>query len=246
MSIFGTVNISSFTKATRMGRLQVVPPDFVTDPPTFHEDLPEQHRPANYDVYYAYLADLDWHLQVLAENPTNAQIKFVVVVGDESEFTTWNAGSSLVTVVPEGNVNDYATWPMDKAVEGGPGANPKEKWEWRVDHFRHSPLAAVDAKTASLIAAGFEYNSKTFCLSPNAQVTYLGMHAAKDILTYPVLINTLDDKTVESLADSSEVEAFFAASVAAVRSHLDGGTALKQAIEAATDEVSIDAVEDNR
>lgn len=107
-------------------------------------------------------------------------------------------------------------------------------------------VAAIDQKTEEVIARGFVFASKTFSLSANAQLTLLGTFNARTALVYPVRWNTIDDADVYELQSSVDVEGMYAAAVAAVRSALDSGTALKDQVRAATTRAALDAVVDGR
>lgn len=115
---------------------------------------------------------------------------------------------------------------------------------------RLAKYASIDQRTQEIIAAGFDFTQSSVTtrhsLSQNAQTTYLGMYTARDLLSYPVEVNTLDDSGVVSLADEAAVAAFYAAGIAHVRSVLDAGTALKAQVTAATTEQAVYDISDDR
>ena len=109
-------------------------------------------------------------------------------------------------------------------------------------------IAAIDARTDQLIAAGFTYSGKVFSLSSSAQDKMIGSHQVKDdpALTYPIVWNNIDDTDSTSLADSAALNGFYLTALGTVRAHLDSGTALKDAVRAAADIAAVDAVVDSR
>lgn len=107
----------------------------------------------------------------------------------------------------------------------------------------------IDQRTRVLIDAGFEYpaaSGQFFSLSPEAQAALASLHTRRLSLSYPVRFNTVDDAAAVSLPDAVALDAFHAASVAAIRSARDGGTTLKDQVRAATTVAEVDAVQDNR
>lgn len=106
----------------------------------------------------------------------------------------------------------------------------------------------IDAKTTSLIEAGFAYGGKIFSLSINAQSTYSGLYMIREepALSFPVAINTIDDLDTHPLADAQEIRAFYLTAVATYRGHLDAGTALKNAVREASTAAEVAAIQDNR
>jgi hypothetical protein len=107
-------------------------------------------------------------------------------------------------------------------------------------------IGAIDQRTQEVIARGFIFAGKTFSLSANAQLTLLGTFNARTALTYPVRWNTIDDTDTYELQDQTQVEAMYAAAVAAVRLALDSGTALKDQVRAASTSAALDAIVDTR
>lgn len=96
------------------------------------------------------------------------------------------------------------------------------------------------------VGAGTAMVGETFSLSPNAQVTFMGMNSAKDLLTYPLRVNNLDDSAVIGLSTPAAVGAFYLAGITRVRAALDTGTTLKEAIMAAGTAEDLAAVVDDR
>lgn len=116
----------------------------------------------------------------------------------------------------------------------------------------------VDAKTATLIEEGFVWNDLTFSLSRQAQNNMLGVHTAiaeneaKGTIAdfeasfFPITFNTIDDLDQTNIDTVADYLDFYNTGMATVRAHLDGGTALKSAIRAATTQPELDAIVDNR
>ena len=75
-----------------------------------------------------------------------------------------------------------------------------------------------------------------------------GAHQLKDdqALVFPINWNTKGDEDTYTIADSADLHAFYLTAVGTLRSHLDSGTVLKDAVRAATTIAAVDAVEDNR
>jgi hypothetical protein len=107
---------------------------------------------------------------------------------------------------------------------------------------------AIDKKTSELIGNGFVYDSTVFSLSLESQTKLAGSHQVKDEpeFTYPVKWNSKDDKNTKSLANSSEMRAFYLTALGTVRVHLDSGTTLKDQVRAATTVAEVDAIVDDR
>jgi len=116
----------------------------------------------------------------------------------------------------------------------------------------------IDSRTSQLIAQGFKHQDKTFSLSEQAQNNMIGVrtaiadHRASGTLPdfesafFPITFNTLNDDDSMKIIDSDEYMAFYDDAMSTIRSHLDGGTALKKDIRAATTKAEVDAVVDNR
>jgi hypothetical protein len=107
----------------------------------------------------------------------------------------------------------------------------------------------IDKRTGEKITEGFEFppaSGNVFSFSANAQSNLLGTYSAKDLLTYPFGWSTKDDHLVYQIADVAEMSNFFLTALGTKKAWQDSGTALKQAVEAATDEAEVDAIIDNR
>jgi hypothetical protein len=144
------------------------------------------------------------------------------------------------------DLDDVGKAAMDSAVakhqgDGDPLAVSKQK-----------KLSLVNRKTSILVSAGsFEYppaSGKKFGLSQVSQLNITGAFNSRNDagFAYPVTFFTKDDRDSVSLADASEVEAFHAAAVAAIRAIREGGAALKTSVNAAKAVAEVDAIVDKR
>jgi len=104
----------------------------------------------------------------------------------------------------------------------------------------------IDKRTGELISAGFTYATKQFSLSLNAQINISALNQSKDLLTYPVNYNTLNDEDEYDVIDATDMGNMYMTALATKKGMIDSGTALKQQIRAAIDEAGVDAVIDNR
>lgn len=96
-------------------------------------------------------------------------------------------------------------------------------------------IKLIDAKAESNITsgAGFTHSGKQFSLSLAAQTKWNGLYNSRATITYPYLVPTRDDQGFHSIADAAEVEAMYAAAVAAVTGELGAANAVKQTVVAA-------------
>lgn len=109
-----------------------------------------------------------------------------------------------------------------------------------------SKFAEIDGRTSELIADGFSHGGETLSLSASARDSWLGLKLDKAAVVYPVVINSLDDSTTISIADTAAVDALFTAARQKRREHIDSGRALKDSIRAATTLAEVRAVADSR
>lgn len=114
--------------------------------------------------------------------------------------------------------------------------------------LKEEKFAAIDKRTGELIEAGFLFGGKRHSLSQKAQTTYTGLYAvrAEPLLSYPVKVNTLDDSGSTLLGSAADVQAFYLTAVGTYRAYLDAGTALKDAVRAATTVAEVAAIADGR
>lgn len=107
---------------------------------------------------------------------------------------------------------------------------------------------AIDARTDVLIAAGFTYSGKQFSLTLTAQAKITGALQVKSDpgMVYPISLNTIDDLDVYSVPDAADLSSLYLAGFLGMRKHVDSGTALKDAVRAASTQAELDAVVDTR
>jgi hypothetical protein len=123
-------------------------------------------------------------------------------------------------------------------------------WELYIEAETLADLKArriieIDNVTQELIKGGFTFDSKQFSLSEKAQINWVGIKAAIDILTFPLDVTTLNDEEYE-LVDTTSAVNFCGTGLATKQSYLDSGRALKLQINSATTNAEVDAVVDNR
>jgi len=107
----------------------------------------------------------------------------------------------------------------------------------------------IDARTKELIAVGFEFppsSGQFFSMSKEAQIRIHGCDYARDLLTYPLKWQTLDDSGQLSITDAAAMHNFFLTALGTLRSVIDSGTDLKEQIADATTKAQVDAVVDPR
>lgn len=107
----------------------------------------------------------------------------------------------------------------------------------------------IDKRTDELISNGFEFppgSGLVFNLSQESQIRFHGCDYARDLLSYPIQWQTLDDNSQLSVTDATMMHNFFLSAFSALRSLIDSGTALKKQIADATTKAEVDAVVDTR
>jgi hypothetical protein len=174
------------------------------------------------------------------------------------EFRSANsAGEAVADYVgdytPPLNAADYQAFPIGGSVPGAPAGG------WYSDTASPSLVStlgpakaarmiSIDRRTSELIAAGFVYAGKRFSLSLPSQSKMIGVHQIKDnpSLVYPLVWNTDDDLDVISIASADDLDQFYLTALATIRSHLDTGTSLKDAVRLAATVDDVSAAVDNR
>jgi len=113
---------------------------------------------------------------------------------------------------------------------------------------RELRFGEVDAKTDQIFGGGFEYpgSGVRLSLSSEAQSRMIGLMVIRDQATYPIRWNALDDASFVDLLGPNDVITLFGSGAAALRSYVDGGTAIKNEIRAATTVAAVMAVVDPR
>lgn len=118
------------------------------------------------------------------------------------------------------------------------------------DALRPKRYAEIDARTAELIAQGFEWPASSgglMSLSISAQMKLEAMRNAADALAYPVVLSRKSAKSSEyNVADATELRAIADAGALHVAAVVDAGAKLKAAIRAATTLSEVNAVVDER
>lgn len=107
-------------------------------------------------------------------------------------------------------------------------------------------FAEIDAKTGYLIAQGYDFDGKKMSLSLPAQITLLGLSAAENDLTYPVVINTLNDSDTLMIPDAATAHILFLTAVGTYRAWKDQGTDLKNQVRNAKSTKDVDIIKDSR
>lgn len=104
----------------------------------------------------------------------------------------------------------------------------------------------INERTVELVELGFEYQQQRFACTQIAQTRYLGMHAFRQYITYPLSLSTIDDMTTVEMTDEADVVQFCAACVAHVRAATDSGMALKELVRSKTEHTELDTFQDTR
>jgi hypothetical protein len=108
----------------------------------------------------------------------------------------------------------------------------------------------IDTRTNELITAGFQHAGKTFSLSQNAQIKWMGGYSLRAFFTaaaaYPLTVNTKDDMDTHDVADEAEMAVIWQTVGVSVLTILGGDTFLKGLVNAATTIAEVDAVVDSR
>ena len=98
--------------------------------------------------------------------------------------------------------------------------------EYDLEDLRGEVLSKIDIRSDALLE-GFQYEGITFSLSPKAQIRYEYMDRKADGLTYPLYINSLDDRDMLELQDAEQTREFCHASVMHVLGVVGSGTVQK-------------------
>lgn len=109
---------------------------------------------------------------------------------------------------------------------------------------RAAKVAAVDARTREIIAAGFSFDGNSFSLSQQAQMNWLGLVTLQDLFAWPMGVTNDADATY-TLSHENLIP-FIAAGSGVVAAAVGSGRALKVAANAAANQGELDAVVDAR
>lgn len=119
-------------------------------------------------------------------------------------------------------------------------------------HALKRAMDKVDRKTKALFAQGFRYKDGVIhSMSQNAQITYLGMFVARDIMetqgmfTEEFPVSSKDNMSHTILNSKGDLSAFYNGLVQAVATYKHGGTLIKASLKTLTTEQLL-AFEDPR
>lgn len=118
-----------------------------------------------------------------------------------------------------------------------------------LDEAKTAKKAAIDANTNRIRDRdGLTHAGERFAMNDGAMLKWTGLMSAKDILPYPMVILTIDDKPFV-IADQAALMQFLVA-VLGYETHPDSplstGRALRQRVEAAQTVDDVEAVADDR
>lgn len=116
---------------------------------------------------------------------------------------------------------------------------------WLVEN-KTKRIDEIDTQTEILIGQGFDYEGSKYSLSPAAQRNQNWYYAAQAEIAFPIEFFKMDNSASIVFANSGLMRPFILAAKERIRSLVDGGTALKSAVVAATSKAELDAVIDNR
>lgn len=109
-------------------------------------------------------------------------------------------------------------------------------------------IQAINDRTDALILQGFEYpaaSGNIFGLSDKDIQVWSNLYLAKDLLTFPKVVGTIDYDDF-SIDDIAAATLFYGTGLTAVETHKGSGQALRKLIRDATTRAAVDAVVDNR
>lgn len=133
------------------------------------------------------------------------------------------------------------------SVAGGFWVKEKIK-ALNLDEYKACRFKEIDLKTEEKIKIGFSYQGKVFSLSQNAQINILALHETRNdpALTYPIEYSTIDDLGHYDVQNATDLHNMYLTALATKKAWVDSGTALKDAVRNAVDEVSVQSIIDNR
>jgi len=117
-----------------------------------------------------------------------------------------------------------------------------------LDEKKSIRYVEIDNNTVTLILQGFTYKNLVFSLSQNAQINILGLDNTRfdSAITYPIGYSTKDDSGHYDVVDATDLHNMYLTALATKKAWVDSGTALKDAVRAATNEAEVQAIIDNR
>jgi len=113
-----------------------------------------------------------------------------------------------------------------------------------LDAYKELKNLAIDAKTVSLIYAGFTFDGQIFSMSDRAQTNWIAISANESLLSWPLDITTKDDSQY-SLTQAN-APAFYGSALMHKQTYLNSGRALKLQVNAEVNKAGVDSIEDNR
>ena len=109
-------------------------------------------------------------------------------------------------------------------------------------------LAEINDRTDALILLGFEFpaaSGNIFGLTDKDITVWSNLYLAKDLLTFPKIVGTIDFDDYE-IADIAAATAFYGTGLATVETHKGAGQVYRKAVRDATTRAEVDAVVDTR
>jgi len=103
----------------------------------------------------------------------------------------------------------------------------------------------IDFRTDELIAMGIPFDSNLFSTSPDAQRNWIALFSARNDLTYPISVTTLDEKAY-IFNDSRIVSLFYLTGISVINYHIATGRALKLQVGECNTKECIDSIVDSR
>lgn len=173
------------------------------------------------------ISEKELHSEIVSAGPYDAPFIGVSVTGDELHVhcTGLSSGDDVAAIDAVVTAHDHS-----------------------LSVAKVNKIAAIDGRTEALIDLGFIHSAQNFSLSLASQSKMTAAHQIKDhvAFVYPVKWNTRQDDGAHEIVDSTEMDTFYLSAIGTIRAHLDSGTALKDAVRAATTVAEVDAVVDNR
>jgi len=170
----------------------------------------------------------------------NTDAELSALTGMVNQSFAWHNGENCVFMfrdnVASGDIQGVGGWWIKDSIIKG--LDLAEYKAFRIDE--------IDSKTNDLIALGYVYQGYTFPLSQNGQINLLGMITTKDYLPYPINLNNINDTAVYQIQNATDLSNLYMTALATKKAILDSGTALKQQINAAIDELAVSLIIDNR
>jgi len=145
---------------------------------------------------------------------------------------------------------------INKARDGGTLTGQTEPTPYvapepmALTEYKQLKIDAIDAKTRSLIMAGFTYDGNQFSMSDAAQRNWIGLGVmqALGMIAFPMTISTADEGTYSLISQNAmrDFIAAFATYQTSPSGPLGSGRILKALVDACTTNDEVDAVTDDR